>query len=285
MEKVIIILIFLVTATSCVNKDGINDLKELNLKGRVKSVVEIPYNVKDSFGEITKGKIAQGFLDHNIGRTFNHNGYLIEHNKYNDLGGIYYRTIYLYDKNSNINELNRYDSDGKLIFKYKYIYDNYGNEIEEARYNNEGILISKYKHEYVYDKKGNKTEMLFYDKKGVFKSKDVFSYDDNGNLIEFIEDFEEGSFKTKNSYKYNDKGNQIEWVSYKDGGVFDFKYINKYDSHSNIIKSTLSEYDTIQKTDFSYKYIFDEKNNWIRETQYTNGFPKKITERTIEYYD
>src|SRR5690606_18506269 len=162
-------------------------------------------------------------------------------------------------------------------FTYKYY--NYGSEIEGNRYNSEGVLMSENKYEYVYDEKGNKTEKLFYDKNGVFKSKDVYSYDENGNLIESLENFEKGKFNIKDTYKYDDKGNKIEWVSYKEGGVFDFKYNNDYDPYGNIIKSNLSEYDNIQKTIFSFKYIFDEKNNWIRRTQYTNGFPKKITER------
>lgn len=86
-------LIVTLSICSC-NSEKKNDLKEKNLKGRVKYVEEKNYSVIDNFGEIDKGKLVSLF-------TFNKDGnilYAIE--------SIYKKNLYMILKDIESNGIN-----------------------------------------------------------------------------------------------------------------------------------------------------------------------------------
>ena len=41
----------------------------------------------------------------------------------------------------------------------------------------------------------------------------------------------------------------------------------------------------MQSAEWRYKYEFDDKNNWIKKTEYRNNKPTYLFERIIEYYE
>ena len=68
-------------------------------------------------------------------------------------------------------------------------------------------------------------------------------------------------------------------------GKYKFQ-INKYyyyDKNNFIVKSDITD----RKESFivEFKYKFDKKGNWIKQTKLINGVPKFTLERKIEYYD
>ena len=60
-------------------------------------------------------------------------------------------------------------------------------------------------------------------------------------------------------------------------------YDYKYDDKGNQIESVYSSDDYVSTT--TYEYTYDSKGNWIKKIEFENGFPQKLTERTIEYYE
>ena len=122
-----------------------NDLKDLNLNGKVSTLVETSYYAKDKDGEIKK---VSGL---------NENSY-----SFNEKG----------------NEIivKTYGSDLNLIYKTLYKYDDKGNKILNNSFNSGDTLLEKAF--YKYDDKGNITEMSRYDAKGGSEGKWSYKYND-----------------------------------------------------------------------------------------------------------
>jgi hypothetical protein len=232
-----------------------NDLSELNLKGKVKTLTEIEYKVSPNTGKIKEGDML-------------------------------YKYIYSFNENGNLIETNSYDPDGNLDGKYTYSYDNIkGNKTEMTSYNPDGS--SDERCAYKYDSKGNLIQEIWYYPDGSISKKYNYKYDDKGNEIAMNRyDFHD-SLICKDSYKYNDKGEKIEWnhfnLSPPTDGTLSKKVIFKYDEKENINVESIYLADGSFEC-FSYKYDYKKKGNWKKETIYKNGLPQYITERNIKYY-
>ncbi len=90
------------------------------------------------------------------------------------------------------------------------------------------------------------------------KGKVSFYSESKYTAVENFGEIEKGSLGDKYTYKYDEKGNKIVENSYNADG-------------------SLREKNT-------YKYEFDAMGNWIKQTLITDGKPKDLTERVIEYY-
>ena len=142
MKKVLTIVLAMFCLASCEKSTQKNDLAELKLKGKVKSIREIPYEAVEKFGEVVKGAL-DGFGE-NLQITFNEKGNKIEENFF--------------------------ISDGRLFSKYTYKYDDKGNEIERRNSFNSDVNDDKYTYKYTYDQQGNWTQQITYEvKNGVEK--------------------------------------------------------------------------------------------------------------------
>ena len=200
MKKVLTIVLAMLCLASCEKSTQKNDLAELKLNGKVKSIREIPYKAVEKFGEVVKGD-ALGF-EQILQITFNEKGNKIESNSFN--------------------------SDGSLSFKSTYKYDDKGNKIELNYFNSDGSLFLKSTSK--YDDKGNKIELNGFNPDGRLSSKSTYKYDDKDNLIEVNSDSD-----SKFTYKYDDKGNKIEqnWFT-TDGSLFSkWTYKYTYDQQDN----------------------------------------------------
>jgi len=258
MKKVLTIVLAMFCLASCEKSTQKNDLAELKLNGKVKSIREIPYKAVEKFGEVVKGD-ALGF-EQILQITFNEKGNKIESNSFNSDGSLSFKYTYKYDDKGNIIESNSFNSDGSLSFKYTYKYDDKGNQIESNSFNPDGSLSFKYTCK--YDDKGNQIESNSFNPDGNLVDKYTYKYDDKGNKIELNYFNSDGSLFLKSTSKYDDKGNEIERNSF----ISDVNLDDKY----------------------TYKYTYDQQGNWIQQIAYKvkNGVekPSRIVERTIEYY-
>lgn len=260
-KNIYLLLMLIVTLSICsCNSEKKNDLKEKNLKGRVKYVEEKNYSVIDNFGEIDKGKLVSLF-------TFNKDGnilYAIES---------IYKKKFVYDSKGYRIEWYKYKSNDHLDCKGTYKYDSKGNMIEKTHCDDDGSLINK--ETYINDSKGNIIEMNTYYASGG-TGKTTYQYDSKGNLIEEV--FHSG-LKGKITYKYDSKGNMIE-----ENISDDMKIVFSYDSNGNMIIKQIV-YGLGAGTYYKYEYEYDSKDNWIKKIEKNKkGEAIRIIERKIVYY-
>lgn len=190
-----------------------NDLSEIGLIGKVKTLTETSFYAVDKFGKIQKKDIRFKII-----LLFNKIGNKIEENWYWSDGSLHKKVTYKYDNKGNKTEENTYDSDGGLDYKGIYKYDDKGNIIEENTYNSDGSLFLKTT--YKYDGKGNKTEENSYDSDGSFDFKSTFKYDNKGNIIERNLYNSDGSSYLKKytfKYEYDEIGNRLKKTTFKNG--------------------------------------------------------------------
>ena len=143
--------------------------------------------------------------------------------------------------------------------KYTYTYDSKGNLIKSRDYTPDGSLYDTYN--YKYDDKGNKVEGTWYNSDGILTNKNNYKYDENGNEIELISIiFPEFNTEKKNMV---------------------FKYIKDYDDQGNVVVN--STYSNILLSKSTFKYTYDDKNNWIEIAESQDGLLKSTSKRVITY--
>lgn len=155
MKKIILATL----SASCNQSEKKNDLTEENLKGKVKSIKETPYEAVDKFGQIEKGNVLYDNFIFPF-TIYDEKGNKIEENHYDSDGNLSSKDTYEYDENGNNIEKNNYDSDGRLGYKLIYKYNEKGNMIEKNNYDSNGRL--DYKYTYEYDKNNNWTQRIEY---------------------------------------------------------------------------------------------------------------------------
>ena len=134
MKKIILAILSVLRLVSCKQSEKKNDLTEENLKGKVKSIKETPYEAVDKFGQIEKGNVL--YDDGTSFTIYNEKGNIIEENYYDSDGNLSSKDTYEYDENGNNIEKNNYDSNGKLDSKYTYEYDKNNNWTQRIEYKN-----------------------------------------------------------------------------------------------------------------------------------------------------
>jgi hypothetical protein len=296
--KVISILGFLFLIIGCsILETKNNDLKDMKLNGKVKSITESNYEAIEKFGEIIKGE-RSGTNEFSFDRKllFNEKGNLIEEKKYKLDGNLDSKSFCNFDENQNKIERIFYDSSVKPILRWTYKYDGKGNLIEEnkiqilsrldslmANYNGKNTN-SNYstKTLYKYDDSGNLFEKSIYKSDGSLVSKNIYKYDLKGKLVEDDTYNSNGSLHCTNTFKYDDNGNKSEDKSV--GKFFFQKHTIKYDQYGNQIEINSGYQEVGIDATSAYKYEFDNHNNWIKKIEFYNNTTKHIIEREIEYY-
>ena len=232
MKKVLTIILAMFCLASCEKSTQKNDLTEEKLKGKVKSIREIPYEAVEKFGEVVKGD-ALGF-GKNLQITFNEKGNKLEENWFNPDGRLDFKWTYKYDDKGNKIELNSFNHDGSLDSKFTFKYDDKGNQIEQNWFNPDGRLDFKWT--YKYDDKGNQIEENGFNSDGRLSFKSTYKYDDKGNKIEENSFNPDGSLYYKATYKYtyDQQGNWTQQITYK--------VKNGVEKPSQIVERTIEYY-------------------------------------------
>lgn len=287
-----------------------DNLKTLNLKGKVKTIKEISYRAAevnskvvkllkgwkynwqhdmlysfDTLGNLVslKEEINSNQID-NYSIKLDSKNRIIEVNRlvrtnyyqYDSLNRIYSSIIIYKDpetnSNGNLNAANEYET------KEYYYYDSKNRLSKKERFENK---IKTFVETFQYDSHNNL--ILCQIKKGALIESHKYVYDAN-NLLTKYEwgDNEDGVFEiTINEYLNQNKVKE-RWELYIDNeleGYIDTKFEN-----GNIVETKEIEIDgTVSGTE-TVTYEFDENGNWIKSvTKYSDGALFMI-ERTIDYY-
>ena len=161
MKKILFLIVcFLPFVVACTQENKIkNDLTELELKDKVKSLRIINYEPIDKFGEITAGERLEG----NRSYSFNKQGFILSFETFGKDGEIKTSQKIIYNeqnKKSEIRTLNIVDlGDTKINFESKsvYKYNSEGNNVEILTFARDKETA---KEEYQYNLKNEKIEEL-----------------------------------------------------------------------------------------------------------------------------
>ena len=111
--KKLILLLFIPLVFAC-SDDKKNDLDELKLNGKVKSLKTTTYSAVEKFGEPVQDEFTS-----QTEYIFNEDGFYKEVNIFNESRGLS-KSKYKYDDDGNNIETNYYDTDGELEEKSKF---------------------------------------------------------------------------------------------------------------------------------------------------------------------
>jgi hypothetical protein len=226
--------------------------------------------------------------------------------KYNGIGlvesciryrndNLFEKYLYTYDTKNNITKELNIDSNGDIeketTYERRYmqgkevfckkIDPDYGIDIKETKYDSIGRLI---------------TEKINYDNNFIRVIK--YSYTYFSKIKSKIEFNEDGDLVVSTNYKYDDLHRPVEIKNvFSDGKCTTTSIV--YDGDTLIESSTMSDGNKENKViyqgniieykknndTFKYEYVFDEKGNWTKMTEFKNTVPTFIRERRILYND
>lgn len=284
-----------------------NDLKKNGLKGKVKTLREVTFEVDDKFGKIEKTKKVD-----DIEYFFDYKGNIIKEQKYNQMGMVDFivksefdvktnkiksksiiinsslssKIIYNYDEANKLIQEKEYESNGDLHFKTLYNYSN--NKLSEVVKYSYDKEIKKFeiwdKVTYQYNQHGLISQEIyetFYLKQSTDKTD--YLYNDKGKLI--VENYVNGSLSrlnTKSQYIYNEKEELIELRINGDDEPWIEKYLYE---NGNMIELVIEKYKKGELNEtISKKYILDKNGNWVKSQSFKNDIPIYQRERNIQYY-
>jgi len=271
-----------------ISKNVDNNLAELDLKGKVRSIKRYSYEVSSKFGEIIKGRVIEAkesFYNPEGNKTeiieYDDNGKLTQKDEFSynsqNLIKISIETNlqfdikdtlsynYSYYKPDKIKEIKILKSNGSLKNKILYNEQDYVKEDIVYRANGKPFIGNSY----LYDSTGNKIEMKrTYYRKDIRTSKIEFSYNKNNNIAKQTEYKQDGSILKTIIYEYDTKGNVVKEIP----------------SSTHYVNDNLEIVEDKSKVTYTYKYEFDSKHNWLKKITYINDMPTNMDIRTIEYY-
>ncbi|MCG8734112.1 hypothetical protein [Tenacibaculum finnmarkense] len=259
-----------------------NDLSEYNLKNNVKYFLAIKYIAKDSFGIVLKNGIYKDKYD-NLSEyeesiSFNKEGFVLNKIEFND-GKIKSKEVFIRDSLNRKSQLKHFNSKNEFTRKDIFKYNENGKINEMSGYNNNGNIIGKWI--FVYEK--DKMTRIGYDSKGSMGSKHISSFNKLGELDELkYLDFDNSKLNYTDKFRYDKEQNTKTEFStpHYSSGLDDTKWITKYNEKGDLIERILND---TYVTKFQYEY--DKSNNWIKQIEYSEGFPRYIIERKINYYN
>jgi hypothetical protein len=250
------------------------------LKDKVKSVKTTTYQAIDKFGEINKGEVIDWELI-----QYNSKGNRTQKSNSDDKN---YKMTYKYDNQDRITEEDIYTFDGEPGLKHVFKYDNNtGKLIQRISYNvaDNGSLYEKVL--YLYDAVSENYESHEYGSDGNLISK--FIFDNNGKMLEEFPNTD----SSINKYQYDENGKLT--AIYRYGldyyGENEVKRELQYNDKENIVVDISYESDnylenSVKKINYTAKYKYDSKGNWIEKIMYKSEaeIAIYIEVREIEYY-
>lgn len=186
-----------------------HDRELLGLKGPVKSLLTIDFDVDEEFAQDLK-VVGSPQLGNANYKSFDSTGnthenitikiaesHLNKYKKLDYLGSFTQETIYDNEKRTKVNEQNTYNSDGNLIVEKKYCKD--------------GRVFSQSIHE--YNDKKNETKCSYVNYLNPQFSYDTewsYTYDNNGKPLTKTEYYSDGSVNSITNYVYDQFGRVIK---------------------------------------------------------------------------
>lgn len=217
---------------------------------------------------------------------------------------------------------NRFRAHQYPVVKWIYSYDGHGKRTLVTVTERDGALMSVTA--FAYDEEGHQTASVEADMRGdtdgQFDSAEFRLYDERGSEVRRLLFLSHDSVR-KTVYKHHEEGRRVEKISFQDG-QFSFRYINRYDTkgdpverfhydaegafvgreaweydeEGNVIRTSSYGIGGSLESQFSHRYEFDERGNWVKriDTAEVNPrtaegrltyVPESVTTRTISYYE
>ena len=222
-----------------------SNLKELDLKGQVKEVIE--YDYSENYGDEDTSKKNDKTIS-----EFDRHGNLLNETAYTPLGKIISKSLYDYTKNDTVT-ISQFDDNNKLAVKLILKYDDKGFLVESAQYS--PSVPNPFKVIFKNDKKGNEIESRLYSGDGHLLRATTTVYNEKDQKIE--KDLGE-HFNGKVVYKYNELGYLVDEETRKknDSSVLTEQKYDKHDKFGNwLIKIFIIDPKTKYITTREFKYF------------------------------
>ncbi len=260
----LLILAFIFIFSSCKNHEAstnssndVNytkkDLSLLNLKGPVKRVHEIAYQL---------------LFNNNISETKFINEY-----------------IYSFNEDGNLINKLYYNSDSIVEETHNYFYNDKGLKIKEITIDSNNIIIRMDSFVYENNKKNYYASKGYYLMPDKIEKENKYKYDDQGNIIEDCQyQTANSNLDSKYIYKYDVNGSPVEVSSCDDKNKIVSQTFYKYNEKNIPIQMGTYRHGDLM-FNIKYKDIkFDQFGNWVKETLYLNDKIYGNTIREIFYY-
>ncbi|MFH2095238.1 MAG: hypothetical protein ABIJ16_06020 [Bacteroidota bacterium] len=309
-SSVLFILAFLFAVVPDQNDpDKRNDLKKMELRGKVKSLKEISYEVMEKSDVIVKGKRIYPSVEYDSYYCFNQAGYVVESKIYNITDNTIYTNQYKYNADNQRMVRIKTGSDEGKSAKWTYSYNARGKLLSQNYYSPQDKLICKETYTYDdqevllrMDKKfmnglghsyytyitnslGYVKEKSQYDNNNKLEYKYLYSYDSKGNLLAESSFMEGKEFVSKTEYKYNEAALLLSKTDYYGDGSVMSSIIYGYDQEGNLVSQIYKESGGVTYEKWKFKNKTDENGNWVQRIQYKNDNPNHFIERIFEYYE
>lgn len=120
----------------------------------------------------------------------------------------------------------------------------------------------------------------------------VYTYDENGNMLSHIEiSWANKYIKSKYLKFYRKKGDHRTYHYSRNGinkpvkGKWEFQKVGKtgFDKDSNLVNN--DQWVRTVKPVITYKYVYDDHNNWTKKSVYVDGILGIVYERKLAYYN
>lgn len=275
MKKYLFILLLIASSSCAVKVQEIALPDSTQTFGKIRTLISTSFDVKKNSNDSVKkiNSTSKAF--------YNRAGKLLYQLDYSYLENSVSidSTYYVYnDKKLLIRNVNSSNYDTNLIAE-NYIYDNRNRQIERISIVNDKLDYRVVK---TYDKKGNVLTRAFYDSTNTLKNKDSTIYYYKSGYYESL------SALTMKKYNYktyfNKKGQLYLFKNYgKDSKLRSYTE-NYFDVHGNRIGN--KNFDSGGKILGEYKliYVYDDKGNWLKKSEYHNGKLFKYSENSITYW-
>ncbi|MCQ2188420.1 MAG: RHS repeat protein [Paludibacteraceae bacterium] len=270
---------FLLGLTSCGEKQA-TDVDELNLKGDVRKVREFKYTALENFGDVVQGDPFRDEGEWDRDMVFNKAGNFDTVRLITSAGDDVGSVIYEYNGTQKVCEKNL-DSEGNLVDRAMFFYKS--NRLDRIEKFNADDNISGRK-SIEYDDE-NKMQYTRY-------------YNFKGELLQTLE-----QKMTKRGYPavtkiYGREGDLVNWreEKFNSDGMLEKLTVKEpdgnitmvvtfvYDEKGNVVSQTGVDAEGDAFMPHTWKYTYDEHNNWLTSTEFEGGKPTYMTVRTIEYF-
>ena len=270
------IILFSLLFCACSPEKAPNDWGKMGLKGKVRSLTEITYDLSDTTSHPQR-KYRWKYI-----YTFDQHGKLQEFREYDDENDtdVTLKRVYNYDA-LGLPSLELSYARNELVSKTIYTKDSTSNAVVNKRSpSSESITPINICQ---YDGRRLPVRMQYYSSLHKLQRQDLFKYDDNKNKIEYIA-LNADSFRQRTLYYY-DHGNLVKEISDTARTYQPKLIIHKYDSHGN--ETEESAFDAVgsllSKKNMKYQKT-DPAGNWLIKVTCWKSLKPTLVERAISYY-
>ena len=273
-QQIILVFVIVFLTSASTNKKQISDLERMNLKGNIKTLLEIVQVIYEN---------SEKSIIFNTITNFNIDGMIVE-KRILKKHTLFSRLVYNYNSENQITGFNDYNPDGSLYISVTY-------ESDE-----DGFIIAEHydrSTQRLYDEKRQPIDVLneeYYEKlfTDVFYKRDFKGYKLEEKYLKA-----NGSLSHKYLYSHNYKYYLVEKKYYNSANNLFYKTKYKYNEHGDSYKSTtFISHRLGYVTTLTYEYdVFD---NWVKREETKkiedNIFTKDVirdlvvTDRIIQYY-